>query len=233
MNVTEFSDNFDVKLTAHRFPKRYGMIDNELGFKLDEYEKSVYLTRAQNDLVIELYSGRNSLGVAYEQTEELRRYLADLNVTKKITAFNRDRNRKFNFADCTIDDSLLFITKEECSVIRNHPCYSREEISCTPIRRDEFNSVKDNPFKNNKVWRLDTGKNTVRLISKHKILEYRVDYIKRQTPIILEDISPLTIEGESDITECQLHPALHDTILDRAVLYAVTDIVNKFPKQEE
>jgi hypothetical protein len=45
-------------------------------FKLNEYEKSVWLTQAQEELVVGFYNG--SLGAGFEQTEEVRRYLVKL-----------------------------------------------------------------------------------------------------------------------------------------------------------
>ena len=44
-------------------------------------------------------------------------------------------------------------------------------------------------------------------------------YIRKPKPIILSDISSygFTIDGLSDVSECELNPILHSEILSRAV----------------
>jgi hypothetical protein len=54
---------------------------------LDEYEKSLFLTQAQEEIVINLYNGKNPYGDSFESTEELRRYLDELVKTK---SYDRD-----------------------------------------------------------------------------------------------------------------------------------------------
>lgn len=51
-------------------------------------------------------------------------------------------------------------------------------------------------------------------------LSYRLRYVKKPTPIILEDLGEDAIEGISKATECTLPEILHHEILDRAVLLA-------------
>ena len=69
MNIKEFSDGFDTLLNSFR------VLPNIV---LDEYEKSVFLTNAQEELIIELYNGKNSFGDSFERTEEVRRYISEL-----------------------------------------------------------------------------------------------------------------------------------------------------------
>ena len=69
MTTQEFSIEFDIL---------YNNLASNAAPPLNEYEKSVFLTKAQSDIVIELYSGRNNLGLAYDSTEEAREYLASL-----------------------------------------------------------------------------------------------------------------------------------------------------------
>lgn len=154
MTTQEFSNQFDILLDSYRFPDTFGSIDNLARIRLDEYEKSVYLTNAQNEIVIELYSGRSVFGDSYEQTEELRRYLADLNALDIISNFNTSGNTiARNSVLCNIPETLLFITHESCKVILNDRyCNNKEiDIECVPITRDEYNIIKNNPFKNNKI----------------------------------------------------------------------------------
>ena len=81
MNLREFSDQFDTLLDSYKLKEKFGDTEDIYTIKLDEYEKSVFLTNAQSDLIIDLYTGRSQIGNSYEQTEEIRRYLSNLNVT--------------------------------------------------------------------------------------------------------------------------------------------------------
>lgn len=56
-------------------------------------------------------------------------------------------------------------------------------------------------------------------MSAYNIDEYTIRYIKRPTPIILEDLAPysLSINGETDELECNLNSSIHRSILNRAV----------------
>ena len=70
MTNKEFSDGFSTLLNS------FGITTN---ITLDEYEKSTFLTNAQEQLIIDIYSGRNVIyGKSFEQTEEIRRYLSNL-----------------------------------------------------------------------------------------------------------------------------------------------------------
>ena len=67
MITEEFSNEFDIL---------YNNISSNQAPGLDEYEKSVFLTQAQEALVIDLYRG--TLGDSFESTEEVTRYLNSL-----------------------------------------------------------------------------------------------------------------------------------------------------------
>jgi hypothetical protein len=68
---------------------------------------------------------------------------------------------------------------------------------------------------------LDCGNNQVELISQFKIEDYLIRYLRKPKPIILTDLDGLSINGISNITECELHSSLHESILQRAVLLAL------------
>ena len=51
MTIQEFSDQFDILLDSHKFEDEFGKVDNNYRIRLDEYEKSVLLTEAQDILL--------------------------------------------------------------------------------------------------------------------------------------------------------------------------------------
>jgi len=69
MILEEFSNQFDVLVNSYRRFKDFD--DRELldSVEFDEYEKSLYLTKAQEELVLSLYNGRNSSLQGFEETE--------------------------------------------------------------------------------------------------------------------------------------------------------------------
>lgn len=77
MSNEEFSTGFDTLANSYATTTEFGT-QEERDVRFNEHEKSVFLTQAQDDLVIALYSGRNPFGAGFEETEELRRYLSNL-----------------------------------------------------------------------------------------------------------------------------------------------------------
>ena len=222
MTIQEFSDQFDTLLDSYKFENEFGKVDNNYRIRLDEYEKSSFLTNAQNDIVIDLYTGRGLINESYEQSEELRRYLSNLNITSVVSSFTplitglSPHSKK-----CNIGNEVLYITQEQCKISSDNSCLNGTWIDTYPIRRDDYNRIKNNPFKNNKIWRIDQGISSVELISKHSITDYKVSYLRRPSPIILEDLGTLSIDGISTPSECELHIMLHKYILEKAVMDSV------------
>lgn len=205
MTTQEFSIEFDIL---------YNNLASNTAPPLNEYEKSVFLTKAQSDIVIELYSGRNNLGLSYESSEEVRNYLKGLLVQSESTYDDTGKN----IIELDFPSNIMFITREEL-----------DGITVTPISQDEYNKIKNNPFKgpsNKRALRITQSGDKITLLFKSNVEThtYKVYGIKKPNPIILDGIDDqtLTIEGERADTprECALDSSLHRMILDRAVLYA-------------
>lgn len=221
MTTEEFSNEFDILLNS------YSSKDQQ-SINVDEYEKSVFLTKAQEDLIISVYNGKNSTYESFEQTEEIRRYLS--NIVKTIEATRYDNTSVWITSNSylyEIPKDLWFITYEYAILNDSKlPCKQNINALVIPVTQDEFYRVYNNPFKgpsNKRVLRLDSDNNIIELISKYNIDKYVIRYISKPTPIILEDLTEdLSINGESKKTECILNTSLHRKILDRAVLLALT-----------
>ena len=224
MNLKEFSDSFDVLLNSYSITPEFGKIGP---FELDEYEKSIFLTTAQEEIVLELYDGTNPKRHSFESTEENRRYLSTLVDTISITpittpnSIGLTKNSQF----FSLPKELWFITYESATIEDvKAGCLNHSDILVTPVTQDEFFDIKDNPFRgpnNRRALRLDINNNSVELISKYKLSNYKVRYLKKPTPIILVSLGDLQIEGEIGPLECKLNPVLHNSILERAVRLAI------------
>lgn len=223
MTTEEMSNQFDVLINAYS-----QNIQDPLVF--NEYEKSVFLTEAQEQLVISLYNGKNDLGNVFELAEEDRRYLSDLVRTATISPITLDsyqnlhiiKNSKF----FKLPNDLMFITYESVKLeSKNDSCINNKVIKVQPVTQDEFHKIKENPFRganDNRALRLDIEDNIVEIVSNQTIKEYLVRYVKKPSPIILVNLqSPLSIEGETSITGSELNPILHNKIVNYAVRLAL------------
>lgn len=208
MTNKEFDSQFDIF---------YNNIASNAAPSVSSYEKSVFLTQAQRDIIIGLYNGREIPGVSFESTEEARRYLSNLVKVGTVTAINKS-------GLIELPEELWFITLEEVKFHSEIDCINNKSIEVVPIRQDELHSVLENPFRGpseNRVIRLDIGGKVV-LHSKYPIKEYTITYIVNPNPIILEDLSEydLSIEGISTESESNINPILHRAVLERAVALA-------------
>lgn len=219
MTNKEFSDGFSTLLNS------FGITPN---ITLDEYEKSTFLTNAQEQLIIDIYSGRNVIyGKSFEQTEEIRRYLSNLVETYETsTKVTGKLGLSQDSVFFEIPQDTWFITYEVAFLKDNRlGCLDGIEASVVPLPQDDLYRAKDNPFRGpskDRVLRLDIKSDLAELISKYNVDKYLMRYISQPTPIILVDLPDgLSINGVSTESECELNPVVHRAILERAVQLAI------------
>ena len=85
MTTEEFSNEFDILVDGYRRFKDFDNKEELDSLDFNEFEKSVFLTKAQEEIVIDLYSGKNPFRDSFEKTEETRSYLRELIRTYKTT----------------------------------------------------------------------------------------------------------------------------------------------------
>lgn len=219
MTNKEFSDGFSTLLNS------FGITPN---ITLDEYEKSTFLTNAQEQLIIDIYSGRNVIyGKSFEQTEEIRRYLSNLVETYETsTKVTGKLGLSQDSVFFEIPQDTWFITYEVAFLKDSRlGCLDGIEASVVPLPQDDLYRAKDNPFRGpskDRVLRLDIKSDLAELISKYNVDKYLMRYISQPTPIILVDLpDELSINGISTESECELNPVVHRAILERAVQLAI------------
>ena len=214
MTTQEFSNQFDIL---------YNNIMSNQAPGLDSYEKSVFLTKAQEETVISLYNGKNPFKDSFEKTEEMRRYLASLSktyTTSKLTSPIEGLSDNSCFFQLPTD--LMFITYES-GIFNdtNAGCMDGKEAIIIPVSQDDYWKMSENPFRGpsiRRALRLDKEDNIVEILTDFNINSYTIRYIKKPKPIILETLTnPLTINGISVVTECELPSTIHRAILNRAV----------------
>ena len=217
MDVQELSNLFDTLLQPFIVKDNFGE-QNTLAF--DEYEKSIFLTKAQEQIVLELYQ-------ELEQSEENRKYLSNLIKTDNyVPVGEQDEtliNNTFKSYKVEIEDSVLFMIYEQCTLSDENNCINGRIVSVVPTIHDDLDKVLKNPFKSpnsRKVIRLDFD-NKIELISKYNISNYKVRYLKKPNPIILVKLEDLNIDKKQEVSNGETNPILHERIVQRAVQLAV------------
>ena len=202
MTTEEFSNEFDTLLNSYSTIEAFGKTPSTV--ELDEYEKSVFLTKAQEEIVIDMYNGKNPFGDSFEKTEEIRRYLSALiktyTTTDKKVGYT-GLSKSSVFFELPKDD-LWFITYESVNLKDDGlGCMSGEDISVIPITQDEYHRIRKNPFRGTnerRALRLDLSDKVVEIVSKYNVESYLIRYLSRPAPIILTDLTEnLSINGIS------------------------------------
>lgn len=228
MTVDEFSNGFDTLINSYKRFKDFDKQELLDSIEFNEYEKSQFLTIAQEELVISLYTGRNQQGDSFESIEELRRYLSNLVVEKNLKPITNTSGKPIGLSSIskffTLPIDVWFLTYESV-IISNGKCRDMTSMKVYPVRQDEYQTIKDNPFRganDRRALRLDLSEGNVEIVCKYTVTDYYIRYVKKLSPIILEDLpNDLSINGVSETTECMLHEALHQKILRRAVMLAL------------
>lgn len=247
MTLQEFSNEFDILINSYFVTGNYQV---STPVDLDDYEKSVLLTKAQNDIVKQIYNG--TLGVPFEGTEEARRDLDALICEREIKEGESlitkvaIKNKIAYKVDISSENPWFIVyesatlTHDENYCNNENCCKLPKEVAVVPTRLDELERTLNNPFRGanmNRVLRIDSGKDEITLIPpKGKIVSgYKFKYIKKPSPIILVDLaeSKLSIDGLTDPTDCELNSNLHRTILEMAIKLALNKIENSTPKTQE
>lgn len=227
MTNQEFSNEFDTLLNSYAGSNNFGKAAGFL--ELDEYEKSVFLTKAQEEIITNFYSGKNQFQESFEKTEEIRRYLSSLIKTEDIktkSTSNSSYNKiSSNSSVFDLPNSLWFITFEGVYV-DGLKCDDYGMIAVIPTSQDEYHRIKKNPFRGTterRALRLDLESNKVEIVVKkgYTIKSYYVRYLEKPKPIIIETLDGVSINGETNKSECSLNPVIHRLILEKAVQLAL------------
>ena len=238
MTNEEFSNEFDVL---------YNSITSNQAPGLDEYEKSVFLTKAQSEILREYFNSRvdgtnggfdGSQKRQYDFSFLIKTTILDANLANEgeegyIPKID-NRGYLFNFPE----DYFLSINE----VIRDDES-SNKFYSVVSISYSDYQRLMTKPYAyppKRVAWRLfigtiqktledDTTKVTVpvaeiigKFVGNSNNWNYTLRYVKKPNPIILINLTDddLSIEGKKTKTPCEFPSQLHQEILERAVTLA-------------
>ena len=219
MTILEMSDQFDVlfsNITSNQAPG------------LNEYEKSLFLTKAEKEIVKNYFTANSKGNTIQQGFDDSAKRQADFSVLMKVAACTATT------LDTKIDDrSFAYNYPMDVFIVINESVKVGNKIKqVIPLRYDEYTAKMSKPFQRplkNQVWRLinkgevDTsGKatKTVEIIAGpgDTITSYSVRYVRVPAPIIVGNLDGLSIDGITQVsTKCEIDPILHEDILQRAV----------------
>ncbi len=233
MTNSELSNEFDVL---------YNNITSNQAPGLDEYEKSVFLTRGQDDVLKAYFNPRtNKPQQGYDGSEIRQIDFSMVTVVKDYADTDLSPaifDPRANSKSVTLATDILMLINEQLSVTRDG---KTEYLQVVPVMYNEYRRLMSKPYKRPlkfQAWRLlntSDGSNKTDLIigPNDTISEYSIRYVKRPRPIILSPLDGLSLDGyvgaKADGTptkipneavkgiECELDPILHHEILQRAV----------------
>ena len=250
MTTQNFSNTFDTLLASYSTQAQFGEEASKAEIALDEYEKSVFLTQAQ-DIILKSYFDRtlNNQGQGFD--DSTRRQI-DFSSLIKIAELNRVDGESALFDDRGILFTLpkndkgytdvLFILNEKLSITKDG---ASKDYVIVPISYKEYDREMSKPYAQplkKQAWRLFQNMNTgfdvdSELIPIWDVADavkkgtadaiYKIRYVKRPRPIVLTNLDGLDIEGEYDTSECELNPILHMDILNKAVELAIASRVGR------
>ena len=227
MTLSEFKNEFQIS---------YNNIATNSAPNIDDYELSVYLTKAQLELIKDYYNPNgNKYKEGFESSEKRRIDLKELIVSyTNNNYFTSSKAIHKNSKFFNIPNDVFLIINENVEIL-NKGCDNERVSNVKPVTHDEFSKQIFNPFKRpNKYisWRLDyskiDSKNVVEIISEFDII-YKLRYIKYPKPIIITDLNlfypddNLSIDGYTNALDCELNKEIHREIIDRAVELALRD----------
>lgn len=241
MTVQEFSDQFDVLLDSY---KRFKSLDDRQildSIEFNEYEKSIFLTKSQETLIKECYSGTVT-GISFEQTEKLREELDALidyqylsQTPSNFALWGYKDNYKHSCYKC--NSKCWYVIYEQVVFGGDDPCIKGTVADVLPVTHDEYSRIVKNPFRgpnSRRVLRLNSAQDTLELVSLYDIQKYAIRYIKKPEPIVLENLpNGLTIDGIGTSQTCKLSESLHQLILDGAVRLALQSVLSTNPKSND
>lgn len=215
MNHTEFSNEFDVL---------YNNIMSNAAPGLNEYEKSVFLTKGQEEIVKNHFNPKgNKYGEGLDDSPKRQIDFSELIKVAKGTLSSSSPLTFDKRAEVYDLPSDLFIIINE-AVTTN---IGVKQI--VPISYAEYTRLMSRPYKEPlkyQAWRIISTSSVnisaeIIVNSNETISEYLLRYIKRPAPIITTNLTSeygdLTINGIGTISECELNPIIHPEILQRAV----------------
>lgn len=244
MTTQEFSNTFDTLLNSYNSQGMFGEQASKGEIVLDEYEKSVLLTQAQDIIVKQYFEGEGGNGGFDDSTRRQVDFSNLITVEELSEAISPLPTANYD------ERSIIFKTPQVLYILNEKIVISttvgevttKKQYVIVPINYKEYDRQMSKAYAQplkKQAWRLfqDGGASTLDLYSEIIPVEgsinsgdspkYKIRYIRRPKPIVLVNLdfttqSDLEIDGVKTVSECELNPIMHMDILNKAVELAYT-----------
>ena len=214
MTAQEFSSEFDLL---------YNNVSSAQAPGLTEYEKSVFLTKAQDEIIKNYFTNVQG-GNKYQQgVEDSDKRYADFSTLLTVAVLNAEttdavtfdeRGKIFRLPDGNSDAKKVMIVITETFKTGNKIPGSEESLltsyQVVPLKFDEYIRLMSKPSNDplkKQVWKLmgnnESGNGSIEIVPHWKDKNNNINvlvlkYIRKPHPIILEDLDAqgLSIEGQ-------------------------------------
>ncbi len=179
MTLTEFNDQFDVL---------YNSITSNQAPGLDEYEKSVFLTKAQDEIIRRYFDPKNNkVAEGFDSSRKRQQDFSKLIKTIKPTKVDEANIEKFDdrsTAYAVPNDLLLFINESYTTNGNKH--------TVIPISYQEYDKLMQKPYQRppkKAAWRLITNAYSPTITRTHDIRSDKFSFTNVSSKYINLDIS--------------------------------------------
>ena len=217
MTAEEMDNMFDVL---------YNNITSNQAPGLNAYEKSIFLTKAQDEIVKNYFNPKSKGNNTQEGYDANQKRQVDFSMLTSVDTTDSFNPGMFDTRDNTkclqIPPDMMFAINEMVEVTRND---TTTLLQVVPIKYDEYSRLMSKPYKRPlkyQAWRLINSEQSNQadiVIGPSDVLtKYIIRYVRRPLPIIVSNLDGLTIEGKgTEAIDCELDPILHEEIVQRAV----------------
>lgn len=208
------------------FETLYNNITSNQAPGLNAYEKSVFLTKAQDEIVKNYFNPKSKGNPTQDGFDASQKRQVDFSMLTTVSVISSGFGASMfdgrtNTKSVSLPARLMMAINESVEVTRKG---KNTLLQVIPIKFDEYSRLMSKPYKRPlkyQAWRLinsDTANKADIVVGpSDAITKYTIRYIRRPKPIVVSDLDGLTIEGVGSTSECELDPILHEEILQRAV----------------
>lgn len=225
MTIEEFSNTFDILLNNYGSQGEFGEQASKTEIILDEYEKSILLTQAQ-DIILKQYFEGDENNNGFDNSNRRQIDFSNLisvdeiseDITSSVTKYD-ERSKIFKTPNISITNNSTTIYKSKVLYILNEKIITtindaKKQYIVVPINYREYDrqmsKAYSQPLKK-QAWRLFQGNNsngntsidiyseiipTDSSISESPSIVYKIRYIRRPKPIIL---TSLNLDTQEDL----------------------------------
>jgi hypothetical protein len=218
---------------ANLFDVTYNNITSNQAPGLSDYEVSLFLTKAQNELLKNYFNPKgNKYGEGFDYSPKRHIDFSNVIMVKKYRYSDIEHEEQENDSfEIPVDDDLniMMMLNEEVRVTRGNR--KRVLLSVVPIAAEEYQRIITKPYKRplkHQAWRIinhpSDHKVFLIVVGPGDILDsYTMRYVRRPRPIIISNLPDnLSIDGKRNQSSCELDDNIHEEIVQRAVELAKT-----------